>query len=195
MAEWGKKESNAVTGLFRAAGPEAFGRIVVTVPGQVRQGKSTDSRTKRQLNQRTNPTLGRSIGMTRRFNCNTVVVCLGLARGMVVPVRSALAEPTPGAPSHATSSKTHRARTAFARVATKAKTVATKVASTTRSGARASAARTSAVSHAASRGTAHLVLAVARRVRRHPTTYERFTAASFNDNLTDGDVVAGEEIG
>ena len=131
--------------------------------------------------------------MTRRFICNTVVmVCLGLAMGLV-PVRSALAEPTPGTPSHATSSRTHKARTAFARVATKAKTAATRITSATRSGTRAGIARTSAVYRAASRGSAHLVLAVARGVRRHPTTYERFTAASFNDNLTQGDVVAGED--
>jgi len=36
------------------------------------------------------------------------------------------------------------------------------------------------------------VLAVASRARRH-TTYERFTAASFNDDLTQGDVAAGED--
>ena len=119
--------------------------------------------------------------MTRKRTCNTALtLCFALAMGMGVP--AALAQTTTA----------HKAVTHKTSSAAKAKTVARPTA-TSRSRTAASSAKAAAVYHPRSRSSAHVVLAVARRTPRRHTTYERFTAPSFNDNLTQGDLVAGED--
>jgi penicillin-binding protein 2 len=125
--------------------------------------------------------------MTRKSICSTVVmVCL---LGIVSPAHEALAQTT----------ATHKTRTTAA--AARARTVATTKTSAARARTTVASSRThtatagvrtSAVYRTRSRSSAHVVLAVATRTRRH-TTYERFTAPSFNDDLTQGDLVGGED--
>ena len=131
------------------------------------------------------------------------MVCLVLAMGPFSPSRKALAQTEPVATT-AVAHKTRTTKSVAPGTAAKAKTVArtktssvrsrTSMATVAASRTHSSTAgvRTSAVYHSRSRSSAHVVLAVASRTRRHPT-YERFTAASFNDDLTQGDVVGGED--
>lgn len=114
--------------------------------------------------------------MGRKFNCNTVtLVCLLLAMWMVAPGGAAFAAVSHKAASHKTKASAGSAR------ATRA----------VRSRGRSGAASLKTATYRGRRGGARMVLAV-RRTRRH-ATYERFTANSFADNLTLGDVTAGED--
>ncbi len=131
--------------------------------------------------------------MARKSNWNTAsLICLIVAILTVAPV---------GARSQSTSARAKSsAHKKAAHASTSAKPVAVKTTSTrSRSAARTSgrsvtttrttvSVRTSAAYR--SRSGAHTVLAVRRT--RH-TSYERFTANSFADNLTQGDVTAGED--
>jgi len=125
--------------------------------------------------------------MARKFDWNTAsLICLILAILTVAPAGAR-------AQTESSRSKTHQA---VVRKTGAAKTSASRSKSVVRT-----SSRTSVASHSAAvlrtatyrggtRGGAHVVLAVRRT--RH-TSFERFTASSFADNLTLGDVTTGED--
>jgi beta-lactamase class D len=135
--------------------------------------------------------------MGRKFNWKTAsLICLIAAILTVAPV---------GARAQTTSAGSARSKASAHKKATRstgaAKPGAAKTATRSRSAARTSSrtavasratagVRTSAVYRGRMRGGARAMLAV-RRTRHTP--YERFTASSFADNLTLGDVTAGED--
>src|ERR1017187_486831 len=143
--------------------------------------------------------------MGRKFNWNTAsLVCLVLAILIGAPPRTAFAMASATASSHRAgavrsgASRNIAARVAVLKSASRT-TLARSHAAATRAG-RASVAgslrrtgtaslRTSALYRGRTRFGARAVLAVSRT--RH--TFERFTASSFADNLTLGDVTAGED--
>jgi penicillin-binding protein 2 len=120
--------------------------------------------------------------MGRKSNCNTVsLVCLLLAMLLVAPGGAAFAAATKTAAKH---------RTTTAQKSTRVHAKTTARLATARSGSRSGAASVKSVTYRRRRGGARMVMAVRRT--RH-ATYERFTANSFADNLTLGDVTAGED--
>jgi penicillin-binding protein 2 len=126
--------------------------------------------------------------MARKFDWNTAsFICLIIAILTVVPVGAAAQT------SARSRTSTHKA---VASKAGAAKTPASRSKSLVRTSSKTSAASHSAAVlrpatyHGRTRGGAHVVLAVRRT--RH-TSYERFTASSFADNLTLGDVTTGED--
>jgi penicillin-binding protein 2 len=120
--------------------------------------------------------------MTRKFTWKTAAfICLMLAIWMVIPVREAGAA-TPGGAGHRTTptkAGMHRAKASGSIAHTAARS---------RTHGPTAGLRTAAY-RGRSRGGAHTVLAV----RRTRHSYERFTASSFSDDLTLGDVTAGED--
>jgi beta-lactamase class D len=137
-------------------------------------------------------TLGEVQYMARKFTWNTVsLICLVAAILTLAPVCVARAQTSSGATSskksahktvaHKTSASTHVA----AKTTAKSHTVAR-----TSSRAATVVPATRVAYRGKTRSGARTVLAV-RRTRR--PTYERFTASSFADNLTLGDVTAGED--
>ncbi len=200
MAGWGKMASNAVIGVVRRMAGKPRDETFCYRAG-LRKGKEAEHGFEHDSKQQgTKPNLGRSTGMTRKSICNTVVmVCL---LGILSPVRRASAETTPTAAHKArtaksvASSSAAKAKVTTRTGATRARTAASAAGRTAVAASRTHSAtagvRTSAVYHSRSRTGGHLVLAVATRTRRH-VTYERFTAPSFNDNLTQGDVIGGED--
>ena len=136
--------------------------------------------------------------MGRTFTWKTVsLICLVAAILTAVQVCEARAEGSPGGAmptrtaarkstvahktvAHATSASSHAT----------AKKVVTKTATTRAHSTTRPVTATAAVYRTRTRGVAHTVLAV-RRTRRG--SYERFTGNSFTDNLTQGDVTAGED--
>jgi penicillin-binding protein 2 len=131
--------------------------------------------------------------MGRQFNWNTVrLICLVVAIWNVALVCAAGADTTSKMTTH--KKAVHAAATANP-VTAKGTAVRSKTAARTSSRTSAATRTTGSVRTAAyrsrTRGGAQAVLAV-RRTRRHGS-YERFTASSFADNLTLGDVTAGED--
>ncbi len=135
--------------------------------------------------------------MARKLNWNTVsLICLVAALLSVPPAPMAWAKASSGSGASMTGVSKAGAHRAGASKAFSSKAVAKTAVARSHSAAR----RLSRASIAASgtrvayrgrtRGGARTVLAV-RRTRR--PSYERFTASSFTDNLTLGDVTAGED--
>jgi len=119
--------------------------------------------------------------MARKLYWNAAgLICLIAALLIVSPARVALGQTT--------SAKKHKASSSAASKGSAAKTVSKAAAARTHSAA--ASAKTAVTYHGRSRSDVHTVAAVRRS--RH-ATYERFTASSFADNLTDGDVTAGED--
>jgi len=136
--------------------------------------------------------------MARRINWNTACLnCLVVAILSVAPVCLAHAQTASATPAAhkkvvhkttaATASKPAAAKTTGARSSHSA-TLNNAVAARRTTGPIA-ALKTSATYHGTARSASRTVLAV-RKSRR---SYERFTASSFTDNLTAGDVTAGED--
>jgi membrane carboxypeptidase/penicillin-binding protein len=138
--------------------------------------------------------------MVRRFTCGFAqLLCLTLA----VIAAPRLSAATPRVPAHHT---THKSSATPKRVASRTASSTAHRTASHRTSSQLVAARASAshlVAHKIA-GRAHIatasltrtrgartVLAVS-RTRRH-VSYERFTASSFADNLTLGDVTAGED--
>jgi len=115
------------------------------------------------------------------------LICLAVGIGSGVAARAADV-PT------VSKSSVHRAKTTRSSVTSKASVRRTTTARTHAVVSTTHTATTRSRTSAATRSTsgAHMVLAVRRSARRHPT-YERFTGNSFTDSLTLGDVTAGED--
>ena len=128
--------------------------------------------------------------MARKFNWNTALpFCLMVAMFGIASARVTVAQTS----SRNSVAKTKTVRRPSASKATKAiaaKSVASKTVSKTAVAKSRTAGAKTTAAYRAKTASAHTVLAV-RRTRR--TSYERFTASSFSDNLTLGDVTAGED--
>jgi penicillin-binding protein 2 len=132
--------------------------------------------------------------MGRKFDWNTAsLICLIIAILTVAPVGARAQTASPRSKTSAHKTAAHKAGVALP--------VASKAASARSKAAVRAVSRTSAASHSTAvlrpatyrgrtRGGARVVLAVRRT--RH-TSFERFTANSFADNLTLGDVTTGED--
>jgi penicillin-binding protein 2 len=131
--------------------------------------------------------------MGRKSNWNTArLVCLAMAMWMATPGCVAFAATKTGVSRHgAAPPKSGLRKAAVARSAARTAGTGSRRAASAASRNRATAGLRSSVTYRGrSRGGARAVLAVRRT--RHPF-YERFTASSFADNLTLGDVTAGED--
>src|ERR1017187_6076685 len=135
--------------------------------------------------------------MARKLNWNTVsLICLVAALLSVPPAPMAWAKASSGSSASMTGVSKAGAHRAGASKAFASKAVAKTAVARSHSAAprlrRASiaASGTRVAYRGRTRGGARTVLAV-RRTRR--PSYERFTASSFTDNLTLGDVTAGED--
>jgi penicillin-binding protein 2 len=137
--------------------------------------------------------------MARKLNWKTVsLICLIAAIVTVAPV-GARAQTTSAASTARLKTNSHKKAAHSTGTANPVgtKTTATRSKSAVRTSSHRSvasrtrsSAKTSAAYRAGTQGGAHTVLAV-RRTRRG--SYERFTGNSFTDNLTSGDVTAGED--
>jgi penicillin-binding protein 2 len=120
--------------------------------------------------------------MTRKFNWNTAsLFCLVFAFLIGGASSTALAEAT-------AKSKTHKVSTGTAKASSHSTTRASKTSSASKT--RTTAGAKTSVAYRGKTHSTHAVLAV-HKTRR--TFGERFTASSFADNLTLGDITAGED--
>jgi penicillin-binding protein 2 len=150
-------------------------------------------------NERGKSTLGEAPYMVRRINWNTArLICLVVATLSGAPVCLAHAQTASTAPAAHKKIVHKTAATTTSKPATARTTMARSSHSATRNNAVAArrtigttaAVKTLATYHGTARSASRTVLAV-RKARRG--TYERFTVSSFTDNLTAGDVTAGED--
>ncbi len=138
--------------------------------------------------------------MARRFTWSIALfLCLVLAVSAAPRIDAATTQVPPHHTSHKASASKASARrttsrstssTAAAR-RTASRALAARATSSRLTVRKPAADRTSSAHIAATTARAHAVRAV-RRTRRH-VTYERFTASSFTDDPTLGDVTAGED--
>lgn len=131
--------------------------------------------------------------MARKFNCNiAILICL-----MVVSLACArksvgqtAAHKKPAHKSVAAAGRSSASHAATRTSRTSVKTAAARTHTAARSAGRSASVRTTSTYRSRTHSGARTVLAV-RRTRRG--SYERFTGNSFADNLTLGDVTAGED--
>jgi penicillin-binding protein 2 len=141
-------------------------------------------------NERGKSTLGETQYMARRIDWNTAsLICLITAILSGAPMCLAHAQTTSGSNTKPVAHKklVHKTAGATAAKPVTAKTTVARSHTATRT---PTVVKTSATYHGTARSASRTVLAV-RKARRG--TYERFTVSSFTDNLTAGDVTAGED--